>query len=271
MKPGESTVDPRPGAAFDAAADLYDIMEAGQPEFARIRLLTQKIFRRYFARGDRLLELNCGTGTDAVALARTGLRIVATDASHPMLAAASAKAHAAGLQETIEFRQVSFEQLGELDAAPFDGAYSNFGGLNCTRDVGAVAANLARLVRPGGFVVATVMPRFCLWETASMAFRLRFESAFRRFNKEGVPANISGVSVRTFYHSPGDFRRAFQPAFARVALYGLNVLTPPPGHVRAYRGLRPALPALRLLDRLACRVPLLRSVGDHYIMVLRKS
>jgi hypothetical protein len=83
-------------------------------------------------------------------------------------------------------------------------------------------------------------------------------------------ATVEGKDVRTFYHSPADLRKAFDQEFAFVALHGLNVLSPPPGHTRAYRHLHLVLPALRFLDRLACRVPLLRSSGDHYIIVFRK-
>ena len=46
--------------------------------------------------GERVLELNCGTGEDAVHLARRGVRVLATDNSPRMLAAARSKIARAG-------------------------------------------------------------------------------------------------------------------------------------------------------------------------------
>jgi hypothetical protein len=44
---------------------------------------------------------------------------------------------------------LGIQQLDKLEGE-FDGIYSNFGPLNCAPDLGAVAAECARLLRPGG-------------------------------------------------------------------------------------------------------------------------
>src|SRR5208282_6229160 len=71
--------------AFDRAAGSYDELftrsTIGQAQRKQVweRLL------RVFAPGERILELNCGTGEDARFLARQGRSIVACDASMEMI------------------------------------------------------------------------------------------------------------------------------------------------------------------------------------------
>ncbi len=94
--------------------------------------------------------------------------------------------------------------------------------LNCGtgNDAGfldSLAGDLADLVRPGGIFIATVMPRFCLWETAAYLTRFQGRKAFRRLSRHGTVADLHGGRVATFYHSPGAFRRAFSRSSVRSA------------------------------------------------------
>ena len=63
----------------------------------------------------------------------------------------------------------------------FDGAYSNLGPLNCVPDLAGVARECARLLKPGGTLVFTVIGRFCPWEIAHYARRARWARAAVRF------------------------------------------------------------------------------------------
>jgi methylase of polypeptide subunit release factors len=51
------------------------------PILVWMRGLVRDIYLRNFKRGDRLLELNAGTGADAVFLAGRGIEVFATDIS----------------------------------------------------------------------------------------------------------------------------------------------------------------------------------------------
>ncbi|HEY1015278.1 MAG TPA: methyltransferase domain-containing protein, partial [Herpetosiphonaceae bacterium] len=88
--------------AFDTVAERYD------GDFTSRRLggwLRAAVWRRLgaaFRPGDRALELGCGTGEDALWLARRGVAVTATDVSPGMLRVAAAKARAAGLADRIE-------------------------------------------------------------------------------------------------------------------------------------------------------------------------
>jgi ubiquinone/menaquinone biosynthesis C-methylase UbiE len=253
--------------AFDAAAPVYDEAYEGLPGIRRIRSITSRLYLRYFPPGSRLLEINCGTGNDALFLARGGMHVLATDISPVMLSEVQKKTgQIGGGSGSIETRLMPFDRLGELRGETFDGAYSNMGGLNCTDRLPSIAGDLAALVRPGGIFIATVMPPFCLGETAAFLSRLRLRKAFRRLGRNGTLADLHGGHVRTYYHSPGAFRRAFSRYFDHVKTLGLVILMPPPNFRRGSR----LTDLMGGVDDLVAGLPVFRSIGDHYSIILRR-
>jgi len=202
-----------------------------------------------------------------VYLARHGMHVLATDISPGMIAETEKKIHAlAGGAGSARARVLPFERLSELRGEIFDGGCSNFGGLNCAEKPEIVARDLAAIIRPGGTFIATVMPRFCLWETAAFLARFRWGKAFRRLTPGGTLADLHGGHVRTFYFSPAAFRRAFAQYFSHVQTLGLAVFMPPPNFTRlgALTGIMGGV------DDLVAGLPLVRAVGDHYTVVLKR-
>jgi ubiquinone/menaquinone biosynthesis C-methylase UbiE len=256
--------------AFDAAAPVYDAMYERLPGIRRIRSTTSALYLKYFPRNGSLLEINCGTGIDAVFLAERTMNVLATDASPRMVEEVRKKVDERGLGGFVEPRHLAFSQLGSLRGRVFDGAYSNLGGLNCTNRLESVATDLGGLVKPGGFFIATVMPSFCLWETVAFATRFRWRDAFRRKSGEGTLASLHGARVRTYYHSARAFSAAFAEYFEPVKTVGLAVLLPPPNFEHAYALLGRSLHLLESVDEAVAGLPLFRSIGDHYVMVLRR-
>ena len=136
-----SAKDERGVTGFETLAASYDRTFDGTDIGARMRARTRARLDTAFRPGQRVLELNCGTGEDALHLARRGIQVIATDASPAMLGEARRKIAAAGLSERVETRLLPIETIGDIAAsAPFDGAFSNFGGLNCVADLNRVAA-----------------------------------------------------------------------------------------------------------------------------------
>jgi len=256
--------------AFDAAAPVYDAENEGLAGIQRIRSITRQLYLEYFPPAANVLELNCGTGNDAVFLAQQGMRILVTDLSPHMLEQVRRKIADEHLEHAVESRLLGFEQLGTLRGMHFDGAFSNMGGLNCTDKLNSIAEEIGALVKPGGYFIATVMPSFCLWETATFLCRLQWSQAFRRQSRNGIIANVHGGSVRTYYHSPRKFRSAFAPCFEHMKTIGLAVFMPPPNHVRAYRLLGRNIRVLETLDSMLNEVAPFSSIGDHYVTVLRR-
>jgi ubiquinone/menaquinone biosynthesis C-methylase UbiE len=67
--------------AFDAIAQNYDRIFTHSILGKAQRLLVHEALRGYFRSGQRVLDLNCGTGEDAIHLASTGVSVVACDVS----------------------------------------------------------------------------------------------------------------------------------------------------------------------------------------------
>src|SRR5947209_11593410 len=66
---------------YDLVAASYDDVEGRNELSERVRRYTLEAALKVFKPGDRILELGCGTGRDAVALARRGIRVDGTDRS----------------------------------------------------------------------------------------------------------------------------------------------------------------------------------------------
>src|SRR5437764_5739023 len=152
-------------AAFDALAETYDdiFTESGVGRTQRTAVL--RVMDEHFRASQQILEINCGTGVDAVHLAKQGARVVACDISAKMIALARRRLAREGLESMVEFRVLPTERLRILQGdGPFDGALSNFAGLNCVEDLSRVSSDLARLLKPGAKFVACVFSRWCFWE-----------------------------------------------------------------------------------------------------------
>lgn len=256
----------RVAEAFSRKASVYDSFGAGHENLARMRAKVRRHALQYLRPGARILELNAGTGEDAVFLARRGFAVHAIDLSPGMVACIEAKARRYGLQR-LTWQQLSFTQLEAVACGPFDYALSNLGGVNCLADPGRIARGLRGVLVPGAVVTLVVMPPLCLWEL-SQALRGRFRAAFRRLGQGGIVARVEGVGFHVDYFSPRRLARAFGPDFHPLRLQGLSVFTPtadekefPRRHPRLYRLLR------RLDERLADLSPFSR-LGDFYILSL---
>ena len=152
---------------FDSLAAGYDSSFSQSEIGGRMRSRMWERARSAFAPGDRVLDLGCGTGEDAIRLARDGVRVVATDASRGMVEIARRKVEAAGLTDLVETRHLAIEDLtadSALDLVGFDGVLSDFGPLNCVEDLGGVAIELARRLRSGGAALLCVMGPLVPWE-----------------------------------------------------------------------------------------------------------
>ena len=100
--------------------------------------------------GDRVLDLATGTGITAIAARERGAEVTGVDLTPELLAVARSKAKDACFED-IDFREGDAEQLPFADAA-FDVVVSTCGHMFAP-DQPKVAAELARVTRPGGRVV----------------------------------------------------------------------------------------------------------------------
>jgi cyclopropane fatty-acyl-phospholipid synthase-like methyltransferase len=180
-------------AAFDSVGTTYDDAFTTTMLGETYRARTQTRLAQ-FRVGMRVLELGCGTGEDAVWLAQRGVHVIATDVSLAMLEQTRIKARRAGVEHLIETRLLDLNEPSLDTNECFDGAFSNFGALNCVRDLARVARWLAARVKPNGLVILVVMGPLCPWEIAAHAMHRDLQGAMRRLRRQGVVAHIREAS-----------------------------------------------------------------------------
>jgi len=250
-----------PPCAFDGLAVDYDARFTASPIG---RIMRQAVWRRldaHFHPGDRVLELNCGSGEDAVYLGRRGVQVLATDLSPAMLQIARQKVVQAGLAAQVQVQPLALEHLHALEAPPFEGALSNFGGLNCVADIGTVAHALARHLRPGAPAVFTVMGPWVPWEWLWFLARGQPAHAFRRLRPGGLMWR--GLTIR--YPSIRTLRQAFASAFRLQRISAVGALVPPP-YAEPWTARHPwLLERLNQWERRLETLPPLPWLADHYL------
>jgi SAM-dependent methyltransferase len=260
----------RTRAAFDSVAADYD----GTRTSALLRDMRADVWRYLeprFAPGSRLLDIGCGPGEDAEHFAALGHRVTAIDWSPRMVERARARAAQPSLHGRLEALCLGAQQLERLPGvATFDGAYSNLGPLNCVPDLQSVAAQCARLLVAGAPLVMVVMGRWCPWEMVHYGLRGRWARIRVRFAPGGAEVGLNGHRVWTAYYTPREVMRAFARAFEFVHCRGLALCAPPP-YLTEFARRRPrTYQWLRGLDQRFAGWPLLRQLGDHFILHLRR-
>jgi ubiquinone/menaquinone biosynthesis C-methylase UbiE len=254
--------------AFSRTAEKYDAFAEDHPHLTRMREKVYSHVMRHVPPGARILELNAGTGTDAVQLAQRGYSIHATEIAPGMLARLREKVERLGLRDRVTLEERSFLALEDVRGAPYDAVFSNLGGLNCIPDLTPVIRQLPNILKPGGVVTWVLMPHVCLWEMAEV-FRGQFSLAFRRFSRGSVRARLEGLNFDIYYFSPRQVIEWFGKEFERVALEGLAVITPTAESKNFAKRVPRMYRVLSWLDdRLSPRWPWY-GWGDFYILTMR--
>lgn len=253
--------------AFSLTAEKYDRFAENHPNLARIRSRVYAHLVNHLDPGARILELNAGTGTDAVHLAKLGFRIHATDIAPGMLDRLRTKVNHLGLHDRVTVQQCSFTELDRIEIGVCDAVFSNLGGLNCIADLHPVIQGLPRVLRPGGLVIWVLMPPICLWELA-LAFTGNFKVAFRRLSPK-ARAHLEGRHFPIYYFTPSQVIDAFKPGYTLLDIEGLSVFSPP-AEIKYFSTRHPTLYRwlCQIDDRLACRRPFY-GWGDFFLICLR--
>jgi len=144
------TVAAPAGAALPDDAVTYGPNIPGEPT---LRLLGD-------VAGKRVLDLGCGAGRNAIALARAGARVIAVDEDPDQIAAAREAIDAADVK--VELHQTSLAELAFLRADTIDAALSVHS-LARVADVGRVFRQIHRVLSPErSFVLSLPHPTFAL-------------------------------------------------------------------------------------------------------------
>ena len=230
----------QPIVAFDNLAWRYDDLFS-RPSIGFQRAAVWEMLADTFLPGDEIVALNCRNKKEALFLALLDVSLVTCDAAEEIVDAARDR-------RTL-----------------FDGALSNFSGLNGVADLNQTARDLASLVRIGGPIVICLSSRFCLSETLWFLLHGKFRKAFRR--STGIATvNTGDCAVKMHYPTLREVRRLFSPSFLMLSCTGIGVAVPPSYLEPILRKYPRVLGILRLIDKRVSHLPLFRTIGDHMLL-----
>ena len=115
------------------------------------------MIQRACSSGARILDLGCGPGALTVTLAHAGYVVTAGDRSDVMLELAAHRARSAGVADRVTTRRLDAHDL-PFRRATFDAVVA-LGLLQWSHSPERVMEEMARVVKPGGYVVANVTNR----------------------------------------------------------------------------------------------------------------
>ena len=195
--------EPEPFAAvqmaFGKQALHYDEDDSSNQILTDWRKKVYEHVKSFMTPQCHLLELNAGTGIDALHFVQEGHSVHATDISPGMVQKIQEKADQYGARDRFTSQICSFETLSQVTGKNFEYVFSNFGGLNCCQDLSRVIKHLPRVLKAGAYVTWVIMPPLCPWEISRI---LRGKQiALRRLHKAGVSAQLEGAYFQVYYYS----------------------------------------------------------------------
>jgi len=258
-------------SAFEKQAAVFDNIYSGNKIIQYKRRRVREHVQQFLTPGSTILELNAGTGEDAIYFGEQGHHIHATDISAGMQSrlAEKIKQHKVESRVTHELR--SFTNLSDLrQQGPYDLIFSNFAGLNCTDELDKVLRSFKPLLKDRGVVTLVLLPKFSLWE-AALVFKGKFKTAFRRFfAHHGRKAHIEGEYFLCWYYNPRYVKQVLKPDFEVLSVEGLCTLVPP-SYIENFAEKFPRTfnTLVTFEERWKTKWPW-KSIGDYFIISLRK-
>jgi ubiquinone/menaquinone biosynthesis C-methylase UbiE len=261
-------------AAFDILAPGYDRQFSrslvGNSQRASVRRHLQTFLH---GQGSlNILEINCGTGDDALWLSSLGHKVIATDASPEMIAVAKSK-RPPGENASPQFLTCAFEGLStRFSGQQFDLVFSNFSGLNCLSPVELerTARGLSALVKPGGGLAVVVFGKYTFWEMLWFLPRFQLGKAFRRWTSRAVPVILKENVIQDVYYYPVKQVRRMMKDFRLVEKRPVGLFVPP-SYLEGSMRKRPRF--FRWLDRREKRwgrTSFLAAGADHAYLLFKK-
>ena len=238
--------------AFSLQSKIFDELYRGNSIIQYKRERVRAVVQQFAPKNSAVLELNSGTGEDAIWFAEQGYTVHATDISSGMQDTLKSKVNALNLQEKISTEIISFTDLEHLkERKEYDLIFSNF-------------------LKTKGIAVLVILPKFCLWEFL-LIFKGKFKTAFRRFfSSKGVSAHIEGTYFRCWYYNPSYVIKHLQSQFTVLRVEGLCTIVPP-SYIEGFAEKRPGLFSFLKAkeNKWKSNWPW-KSIGDYYIIALEK-
>jgi SAM-dependent methyltransferase len=255
--------------AFDSYASEYDNHFTQSLIGRAQREQVYKYLGKHLSSGIKnVLEINCGTGEDAIWLWGKGKKVLATDISAGMLNAARKKSS----HTDIEFQELKSQKIVELRPAEYDLIFSNFGGLNCLspEELKEFKDGCDLLQHRSGKIALVIMGSNCWWEKFYFTVKGNRSLATRRESTDGADTVIDGVHFKTFYYSPAAIKTLFSNSYQTVLLKPIGLFVPP-SYLGAYFNHHKTFFKLTVwLDKFLARFSFTANQADHFIIILEK-
>jgi ubiquinone/menaquinone biosynthesis C-methylase UbiE len=254
--------------AFSSQSFVFDKLNEENKLTGHLRDIYRKEIISQSLPDYQFLELNCGTGIDSIYLARKGFTLLSTDNSSGMIDVLNSKIRNRELENNIQTQLCSFNELYKLGDRKFNYIISNFGGLNCTKDLGEVLTQLKRLLKENGKTTLVIMPMVSPCELL-LILKGDLKTAFRRFGKH-TKAHIEGVHFSIYYYSPSYIIRRLKKDFDVLTLKGIYFAVPP----EFYQGFVERYPRtysfLQHIEKQLSNYFPFNRCCDHYLITLQK-
>ena len=254
--------------SFDKAALNYDTTFTNSQIGQLQRNLVYKQLSKQLDSVQNILEINCGTGEDAIWFAQQNFKITATDISQKMIDVAKSKAPFNNLNfQTADINSIATTFENEQ----FDLVFSNFGGLNClsAQELENFFKTVPSILSDKGKLVLVIMPKNTLWEQFYFLAKAQFSSVFRR-KKELVFANVEGKNVPTYNYNPKDIVNLAKVNFKMLETKPIGFFVPPSYFESFFKNKKGILKFLNSLENRIKNWSFLSKFADHYIIILQK-
>ena len=253
-------------ADFDHAAKNYDNHFTNSEIGKKQRALVYEKLQKQLKDTNKILEINCGTGEDAIWLAKQNFNVTATDISKNMIDVAQSKSKV----KNLTFKILDINTLSEV-TENFDMLFSNFGGLNCLtkKELALFFNSAAKKLTENGKMSLVIMPKNTIWEQLYFLLKLDFKAAFRR-KKEVVFANVNGEKVATYYYNPKDIVTLSETNFEFLEVKPIGFFIPPSYLEPFFKNKKTVLNGLTFLENTIKNRSFLSKYADHYIITLQK-
>lgn len=257
-------------SAFNSYAADYDTHFTNSPIGILQRKRVFKFLLPLLDKQKDVLEINCGTGVDALSIAPLANSVLATDISNEMIREALLKKERAGFKN-LHFKTENIKGLHKSLSSPFHLLFSDFGGLNCLspKELEDFSKNIHPFISTGGKLVLVVMGKKCLWE--NFFFLKQKDARYgRRNTSSGIETQINGSNFLTYYYSPNEMTAFFSEHFycTQVRPIGLFI---PPSYLNSYFSKKKwLLKLLNVLEKICGNFSFTSNYSDHYLLVLEK-
>lgn len=257
--------------AFDIIANCYDATFTKSIIGTAQREIVWDYLEKYLPSNEKLsvLELNCGTGEDALWFAKHGHKVLASDISEKMLDVLRKKIYTNNFTSKIKTLNLDISNISDTNLdEKFDLVFSNFGGMNCISpsEMNNVASQISKLLNSQSRLMMILMPRFCLWETIYFLLKLNLKNAFRRYSNRGIMAKLNGAELKTFYYSPTQIKKYFEKYFEVMAVKPVGFFIPPSYLEKFFATKKKTFNFLKRAENVITNYKYLAGFSDHFLI-----